>query len=146
MRNKSTCVDEIALRWNPASQGWKTADFISSEVLHRRFHPNLFGFHPCVSMDFIFKPNPPLFIHFFIHFQSFKSEFSFSLLIPRKPCISRLFYFFHVLSIFTFSGNFTALSITFAVLLVFYNKKGLINLLIYLLDNERFICYNIFMI
>ena len=62
-------------------------------------------------------------LHFFIHFQSLRRESLFSLLNPRKPCISRLFYFFHVLSIFTFSGNFTAFSMTFAAFSLLLQSK-----------------------
>ena len=37
----------------PLTRGYGEADLISSEVEHRRFHPNSFGFHPA-KQDFIF--------------------------------------------------------------------------------------------
>ena len=39
-------MDEIAEAMISRLRGVIEADLISSEVVHRRFHPNLFGFHP----------------------------------------------------------------------------------------------------
>ena len=44
--------DEIPRAWDEIRLDGGWVDLISSEVVHRRFHPNLFGFHPA-EQDFI---------------------------------------------------------------------------------------------
>ena len=47
-------MDEIAKVMKSRYAGLIEADLISSEVAHRRFHPNSLGFHPA-KQDFIIK-------------------------------------------------------------------------------------------
>ena len=44
--------DEILLSWDEIRLDGGWVDLISSEATRRRFHPNLFGFHPA-KQDFI---------------------------------------------------------------------------------------------